>query len=144
MPFPTGWPPPSQPGRGPSLRFYVAAAATANFEDRAYNFAAGAGANPLSPLPTVSATNTPNPTELPVSSDEVPQNPAGTVPSGGVLYCVAIRIINDDGAVTLEYSFDGVTVHGKVLPGEVYLYRARAEAGIAFRGNGADFRCEAW
>lgn len=141
MPFPTGWPPPPQPGRGPSLRFYVADTATANFEDRAYNFGTHTGANPLSPLPTVSATNTPDPATLPLSSDAVPQNPAGTAT---VLYCQAIRIINDDGAVTLEYSFDGVTVHGKVLPGEEFVYRARAEAGIALRGNGADFRCEAW
>ena len=144
MAFPDNWPPPPVPGRGPSLRFFVSETATAAFADTAYIFSQQTGANPLLPLPTPTASDTPDPGELPGSSDEVPQNPAGTVPSGGWLYATSIRIINDDGAVTLEYSFDGVTVHGTVLPGEEKLYRSRGEAGIAFRGNGADFRCEAW
>lgn len=83
-------------------------------------------------------------TSLQISN--VPQNPAGTVSSTGYLFASTIRIVNDEtgGGVTLEYSFDGTTVHGNLKPTEEFVYRGRYEAGIAVRGNGANYRIEAW
>jgi hypothetical protein len=252
--FPTGWPPPPAPARGPSLRFFVEDSATASFEDRAYIFSQQGGANPLKPLPVVSSKYTPDHASAPVADPapsatavhaavredaanefpgaftspsiprnltvtfaagwqggavtvvgtdiydqpqnevfasapgftiaglktfktvtaaskaavagaadtasigtgprtvtfaDVPQNPAGMVKTGsepGYLYSSTIRIVNDEAAagVVLEVSFDGVNVHGSIKPTEQLIYRGRAEAGIAVRGNGANFRIEAW
>ena len=52
-------------------------------------------------------------------------------------------LVNNDGAADLEVSFDGINVHGLVLPSEERVYRARREGGIAVRGA-TDFRIEAW
>jgi hypothetical protein len=76
---------------------------------------------------------------------DVPQNPAGTVTETGYLWCSTIRLVNDEAPLgaNLEYSFDGTNVHGLLKPEEEFVYRGRAEAGIAVRGSAA-FRCEAW
>jgi hypothetical protein len=56
-----------------------------------------------------------------------------------------IRICND-GAADLEFSFDGVAVHGRIKPNEAFVYRNRYEAGISVRGAGGSttYRVEAW
>jgi hypothetical protein len=44
----------------------------------------------------------------------------------------------------LEFSFDGINVHGLVPSGSTHIYRHRYEGGIAVRGTGATFYIEAW
>ena len=151
MAFPSGW-----PGRYPSgirsLRFYVTDTATANFSDKAYLFASGAGAMPYTPMPRIA----PGSTEVvnigtkttgasPYAGTNLdtpgPDNTLSTLTG----WSHGIRICNDDGAaIALEYSFDGTNVHGKLLAGEKVVYYPRHEAGISVRGAGAVFRIEAW
>lgn len=57
--------------------------------------------------------------------------------------------IANDGGDAIEFSFDGVTVHGKILPGKERTYIRRHESGISFRRvvgalTTPGFRCEAW
>ena len=54
----------------------------------------------------------------------------------------AIRIVAT--VADLEFSFDGVNVHGKVTAGTEVIYWDRHESGIAFRGNTSVFVLEAW
>lgn len=156
MPLPAGWPAPPCPNVR-SGRYYVTATATANFEDCAYLFggvlpATVAAVMNISPTPYVAPGAESTPTTL-------PQHPLGggrdprdakhnaTISVGtrqGYVWMANIRICNDGGAA-LEYSFDGTNVHGKILATDApVIYRARYEAGIAVRGNGATFRIEAW
>jgi hypothetical protein len=92
--------------------------------------------NPYVPLPTS------NPTAVPAS-------PSGTGPASGgtpppMIWASAVRLCNDSLVTPLEYSFDGVNVHGVVPVNKQEVLRVRYEAGIAVRGNGAPFRIEAW
>lgn len=94
-------------------------------------------ANTFTPLPT-----TLSPPTL------VPAEPFGTgTASGGapsaMIWAQAIRVCNDGGG-TLEYSFDGTNVQGKLLASQQIITRCRPEAGIAIRGAGASYRLEAW
>lgn len=66
-----------------------------------------------------------------------PADPA--IPEQGWSYHLRIVVTGGD----LEYSFDGTTVHGKVLSGSDALYQKRHEGGIAVRGTGT-FYVEAW
>lgn len=147
MAFPTGWPPRLSSGVR-SIRFFVTAAATANFDDRAYLFADDVGANPYLPTPVVSPGSS--------VSAAVGTTAAGGSPMGGgendsqstkkMIWAGTIRIKND-GAGDLEYSFDGTNVHGIVKEDEELIYRNRYEAGISVRGVAAatpSFRIEAW
>lgn len=58
-----------------------------------------------------------------------------------------IRIVND-GPGTVEYSFDGITVHGSLQAGESVVDDARRERRIFFRkpvgGMDTDIRVWAW
>jgi len=70
---------------------------------------------------------------------EVPMRFAGTI------------VIYNDSAIPadgIEFSFDGVNVHGVVFAGEKLVYRERHEAGIAIRtlgvGGACSVRIEAW
>ena len=150
MPFPPGWvasvgkglPLPS--GRR-SLRFFGRGTATANFNDSAYNFAAQAGALsfPVSPVVAVGQP-------VPVQGLATPTGGQAAAPSAQAAPVTTqsshtLRIANDDaGSAELEFSFDGVTVHGVVRAGEAVTYVDRFETGIAVRGDGVAFRVEAW
>lgn len=141
MTFPANWPPPVGANRF-SLRFYVTDTATANFVDKAYNFAdGGTVVHAIKPYPTVDPGEAPDVFTLPVSSDVVPAPPFGTPTA--FLWASSIRICNDGGG-TLSYSFDGVNVHGTLKANEQVIYRNRHEAGIAVKGASAVFRIEAW
>lgn len=152
MAFPTGWPPRRPRSTRRSLRFYVTDTATALFDDKAYLFIDDADANPYTPLPYV-APGSSTPVELgsqPLGTGAAPQdaNLSQTDPSKQALpkaavWSGSIRICNDGGG-TLEFSFDGTTVHGKLLANETVIYRDRIESGIAVRGLGVTYRIEAW
>lgn len=158
MPFPPGWalnqglPLPS--GRR-SLRFFVAASTTANFEDRAWNFAvAPVAGNALQVPPSVKIE----------PGDEVASGsaPSGVVstPMGGqrnlapsahaapvtTQAAYGLRVCND-GGTAIEFSFDGANVHGVVLPNSEETFLNRLETGISVReplGGTIAFRVFAW
>lgn len=139
MPFPAAWPPRVASGRR-SIRFFVSGTGTASFEDNAYMFLDGAGANTFTPSPNV-----------PYGSGSAVSNPLTPTGTGNTqapviypqIWAGTIRVYND-GSAPLEFSFDGTDIHGRLLGGEVFSYRNRFEAGIALRGNGVAFRVEAW
>lgn len=156
MPFPQGWPPRPSSGRA-SLRFFREGTATNAFDANAYLFSDGTAANPFTPLPVVK----------PGSSDPVHigVNPQGTGTSANdaapdthkaagrpqavpkeMIWAQMIAIANT-GAGTLEFSFDGTNIHGRVESGERRIFRMRYEAGVSVRGEAADtptFEIEAW
>ena len=145
MPFPPGWPP-RVPSGTRSIRFYTAATATALYDDRAYLFSQGAGANPFSPLPVV------RPGEDVSAPDyngphNVPATPAGTGKNGDdpvpMIWSSSIKILNK-GATSIYFSFDGTNDHGEVAPGTELHMTDVYEAGIAIRGAGNDFVVFAW
>jgi hypothetical protein len=147
MPFPTGWPP-RTPSGIKNIRFFVEDTATANFNDQAYLFADQAAANPYTPLPFVrpgEGVSKPGYTGPHV----VPTNPAGTgqldkdAPHP-MIWSEHILVVNLDLVIDLEISFDGSTVHAVIPANSERKFSDRREAGIAIRGNGADFRIEAW
>lgn len=158
MAFPVGWPP--RPASGVhSIRFFISGTGTANFSDNAWLFSDLPGANPFVPLPYVEAGQE---TDVKIGDLTGGGSPMGTgqdardanilAPAGeqavphSMIWAQTIRIINDTpGGVPIEFSFDGVNVHGAVTNEEgPVIYRARFEAGISVRGNGLDFRVEAW
>lgn len=75
-----------------------------------------------------------------------PFDPYGPTPQ--MVFASTILIKNDDGTATntVEYSFDGINVHGVVRGGETEILRGRREAGVAVRlGAGTPaFRIVAW
>ena len=159
MALPVGWPPRPAEGRR-SIRFFAEGTATALYEDTAYLFIDGIGANPYVPLPYVAPGSN---TVVAVGTNLVGGTPWGTgqnihdvnlnAPAGeqavpkAMIWAGTIRVCNDaalGSGLDLYFSFDGLNDHGKVLPQEQVIYRIRYEAGIAFRGAGAAFRVEAW
>lgn len=145
MPFPTGWPPRVASGVR-SIRAYVRATATANYDDRAYLWNQLTGANPYTPLPDV------RPGEDVSAPDyngphTVPETPAGTGQHGDdpepMIWSDSIYIRNE-GATAIYYSFDGVNDHGEVPANSEITMKGRHEAGIAIRGAGNDFMIMAW
>jgi hypothetical protein len=159
MANPVGWPPrPHSSTR--SIRFYQFCATTTSlFSDNAYLFASGGAnsANTFSPLPNPGSAQTVDAgTLMAVSPTTVVPSISGTgradrnpqdasLPPVAMVWSMGIRIAND-GAVDIEYSFDGTNVHGRVKAGEVATYFRRHEAGIAVRTTGASsaVRIEAW
>jgi hypothetical protein len=146
MAFPAAWPP--RPSSGlRSIRFYATGTATANFSDNAFLFIDGAGANTFTPSPAVSTSSGATVNPLTPTGTGLSPNVANqlTSPVPPMIWSQTIRLCND-GANALEYSFDGTNVHGKLLTGELALYRNRFEAGIAVRfvGGATTFRIEAW
>lgn len=143
MPFPASWPPRVASGVR-SIRFFTSGTATANFADNAFMFLDAA--NVVTPAPLV-----PYGSNATVNNPLTPTGTGSQGPASGLsasekpmLWSGNIRICND-GADYLEYSFDGTAVHGKLLKGEIFMYRNRYEAGIAIRGvAGVLFRVEAW
>lgn len=148
MPFPQGWPPRISSGQT-TIRFYVTGTASTLFEDSAHLFIDGTGANPYTPLPQVrpgedvSAPDSDGP-------HEVSPNPAGTGENDpgspkAMIWSKEILVVNNDGTNAIEFSFDGVNVHGRVEPNsERKMFRQ--EAGIAIRGVAGTpaYRVEAW
>jgi hypothetical protein len=135
--FPANWPPRVATGVR-SIRFYTTGTATANFADSAFLFGDSASANTYVPLPVVmpgsnTVVNVPN-------SAGTGQNNSDLAP---MIWAQTIRLCNDGGG-SLEYSFDGTNIHGKLLANESVVYRNRFEAGITVRGAGVTFRIEAW
>jgi len=54
-----------------------------------------------------------------------------------------ISLINDDGAETIEYSFDGTNIHGRLTPSQYAYMPYREQSGIYLRtvsGNPANYR----
>ncbi len=107
-------------------------------------FIDGAGANPFTP-----AVKVPYGSSATVNN---PLNPTGTglsplpTPIAPAIWSGNIRVCND-GEGDIEFSFDGINVHGRLKAGEVFQYRNRYESGMAVRGyDGATsaFRIEAW
>jgi len=153
MAFPPGWA--AEAGKGlpftsgrRSLRFFVRGTATAEFSDRAYNFAAQAGAFTIPRSPVVapgSAGSSGFPATVGVGTPMGGQAglPAAQATPVTTQASHSIRVSNE-GASELEFSFDGVTVHGALLAGEKVVYLDRYETGIAVRGDGMAFRIEAW
>lgn len=161
MPFPPGWD--AAAGRGlplpsgvRSMRFFASGNTTANFADAAWNFAVSpaGGADRSMMIPTAPRVD---------PGDEVasgaPVTPVVSSPIGGQTTAPALQYtpvttqaayairIHNDGAASIEFSFDGITVHGVVRTGEKLEYRRRFETGIALRGAGGvavAFRVEAW
>lgn len=136
MAFPVGWPPPL-PSTQRCIRFFVRGTATALFADSAYLFIDGIGANTYTPLPVVlPGEDVSNPK---YSGPHVVPAIAGTGvrgddPHAAIWATQAISIVNDGGG-DLEFSFDGINVHGIVADGETRYLRSRHEAGIAIRGG---------
>lgn len=141
MAFPAAWPPRVASGIR-SIRFYGSGTSTANFADNAFLFINGAGANTFSPVPAVTGGATADPL-TPAGTGTLTTQPI----VHPMIWANTIRVCND-GANTLEFSFDGTNVHGVLLKGEQVSYRNRFEAGIAFRypagGAASAFRVEAW
>lgn len=151
MAFPVGWPPRPSPGYR-SLRFFVEGTATLDFEDNAFLFIDGVGANPYAPLPVVRPGD---------DLSRFPQPAATVIPNSGpfgggendpgsvkaMIWSFQLQIRMKAGA-RLEFSFDGVNVHGVILAGDAStpLPFQRSEAGIAIRGGagGETFVVEAW
>ena len=150
------------PSRGPSgirsIRFYKTGTLTAAFDGNAYFFASEpASANTFAPLPAFNATST----SVRVGDNSVTPPIAGMPMGGGlgtpqgdgsiakapvVIWSHGIQICNDGTSTdVLEYSFDGVNVHGKLLAGEKPIFNHRHESCIALRGTpGVVFRVTAW
>lgn len=142
MSFPSGWPPPPPQGRR-SIRYFKSGTATANFSDNAYLFAQGTGANPFAAPPVVKAGQGMDPLHNGETNVTVtPELPTGLTGVPSVIWAGTIRVFNDSNA-DLEFSFDGVNVHGLLKMNTDMIYRHRYESGIAVRGTGA-FRVEAW
>lgn len=149
MPFPTGWPPRVGSGQR-TIRFYVEGTSTASFDDNAFLFVDGVGANPYTPTPIVP----PGGGTVPgVPSTNLGPSPLGTGASSDgssypMIWSRTIRIVAT-GTFPIEFSFDGTNVHGSVFavvaPGMERIMD-RQEAGIAVRGVGGtpSFIVEAW
>jgi hypothetical protein len=139
MAFPTGWPP-RVASTVRSIRFYAKGIPTPDFADNALLFADGVGANPFLPVPAVRPGED---VSKPFYSGPhaVPLAPMGTSEREGdphaMIWSGTIWIMNT-GSGVLQFSFDGVNVHGEVPPSPYHqrIFRNRYEAGIAFRGGG--------
>lgn len=169
MPVPTGWPPSPPSGIARSIRFYLPGlVATANFNANAYLFFDSDALTSL-PLPYVRPGSI-TPVHLGGVSYSPPDVYGPGFGGGGqlaqdvappehanspytqqaspkpMLFARAIFIRNR-GVGALEFSFDGVVVHGVVPDGETLEMRDRYESGIAVRGAGVatpTFELEAW
>ena len=159
MAFPVGWPPRPATGRR-SIRVFISGTTTNNFADNAYLFSALTGANTFVPTPYV----------RPGSSAVVHHGDltVGGSPSGGgmdphdadmsktapadqpvpvTMIWPQTIVVSNDGLSDIEFSFDGINVHGIVREGEKCVYRERMEAGISVRepgGAAIAFRVEGW
>jgi len=133
-----------------NIRFYLTGTSTAGFDDNGYLFIDGVGANPYTPLPVVApGAGVSNPADP--GPHVIPPLPAGTGESRpnevkAMIWSAEIRITHTGGAGSLEFSFDGVNIHGVVEAASPVLLMSRHEAGVAIRGNGGTptFRIEAW
>ena len=136
MPFPTGWPPPV-PSTMRCIRFFVRGTTTALFSDNAYLFVDGVGANTYIPLPNVlpgagvSNSKDPGPHVVPAIAGT---GVRGDDPHPAIWATEQIRVVNWGGA-DVEFSFDGLNVHGIARDDEDRRLWQRHEAGIALRGG---------
>lgn len=158
---------------GRSLRFYVTAAATANYADRAYLFGDDVGAVFVAPLPFIRPGSL-EPVHVggvEVDTAAVPPVYGSGSPSGGgqvagdaaprehenapytqqaspkPMWSARVIRIKNAGAGALLFSFDGDNDHGLVAANETREFRDRYEAGIAIKGVGGatpTFTIEAW
>lgn len=149
MALPTGFPPlPNSGGMAPSLNVYFAGTSTNVFDGNAKFFMELNVPDPFTRTPealpgTVTSTRNPmggGPSFANPSQPTVP----GPLPQR---WCYGIRVQNT-GANPLHLSFDGVNVHGLVLPNKEVIYLNRRVAGMAFKSATADsattFVLEAW
>jgi len=158
MPFPSpGWPPRPASGRR-SARMYQnvsipLSGATTPFGDHAFLFIDVAGANMMVPLPYVEPGST---VEVDIGDIDIAGSPVGTGMRAEdaappehenppatqqqvnyhQLWANSIRIYNE-GPNAIEFSFDGVNVHGYIAVGQAVTYKDRYEAGISIRRIGA-------
>jgi hypothetical protein len=140
MAFPVGWPP--RPASGVrSIRFYTRGIPTPDFADNAYLFVDGVGANPFLPVSSVRPGEDVSAPDY-AGPHVVPSEPMGTSQRGDdpkpMIWSGTIWIMNT-GTGILQFSFDGINVHGEVPPAPYHqrVFRNRYEAGIALRGGGA-------
>lgn len=144
MAFPVGWPPRSASGRR-SIRFFVSGTSTANFSDNAWLFFDTAAANPFTPTPVIHHGD-----ERTVAVVDSPMGGGATFVEEvhPMIWSSTIRVCNDAavGGEALEFSFDGVNVHGRILATEEFVFRNMHEAGISVRGvtGTPAFRIFAW
>ena len=143
MPFPAGWPP-RVPSGVRNIRFFATGTSTAGFDDNGLLFIDGTGANPFTPLPVVKAGGGGGPHVIPPLPAGTGETRPGEVKAN--IWSEQIRITHTGGAGSLEFSFDGVNVHGVVEAASPVLLMSRRESGLAIRGNGGTptFRIEAW
>lgn len=131
MAFPKSWPPRFASGRR-SIRFFAQGTTSGLYSDNAFMFQEQDGANPYTALPVV------------VRGDGQAVVQVDSPMGGGVNYgdppaqiWAQNMTITNDGVNDLEFSFDGVHLHGVVKAGETRRYRNRYESGIAFRSGTA-------
>lgn len=159
--------PARQPSGQTSIRVYISGTtAGAAFDDtgNSFVFIDQPGANPYTPLPVVEPGDDISKKGNPGVKTVIPPNPAGTgenyltddpsLPVGqgyltqpsvkAYIWAENIRIENTGATNPLEFSFDGVNVHGIVPAGEIREYFGRREAAIAVRSTTTTFVIEAW
>jgi len=150
--FPDAWPPRPASGRR-SIRFFAEGTTTGAWADNAVMFRDGGGANTIRPTPyqkpgqQVGALGNREAGGSPMGGRQIPQDaivgnkltpPQGAeTPPDPMLWAQTLAVSNDGTTGdTLEITFDGTNIHGKVLNGETRYYRNRFEAGIAVRLSG--------
>jgi len=157
MPFPSpGWPPRPASGRR-SARMYhkatiVPSGASTPFGDHAILFIEVVGANMMVPLPYVEPGSV---VDVDVGDIAIAGSPMGTgmraehvappshenppatqeIENYHQLWANSIRVYNE-GPNPIEFSFDGVNVHGYIGAAKSVTYKDRYEAGICFRRIG--------
>lgn len=148
MPFPVGWPPRPEEGMR-NIRVFIEGETEGDFENKAFLFFDVVGAVQTVPTPIVEpgSTETVNLGTPPFGGGvSTPDDPKPQIWSDNV------RVVNLDPTNFLEFSFDGVNVHGKIGPESGLSYRNRSEGGIALRGkspanvivDNVPFIVEAW
>ena len=169
MPFPTdgSWPPPRCPGVR-SLRIYVADTVVSGsvFADNTNHWlfhaldpgytdtgdieaAGGKFGSYLKPGPPFGGNRAPSPGTTLRTTNATITDRTQDPPPPPFIHSQYIRItnLNTTTGEDLEFSFDGVNVHGYVPAGESRVYDDRREAGIAIRPVAAadtDFILEVW
>lgn len=140
-----------------SIRFYKTGTTAGTAFDATGNsflFITGAGVNPYAPLPPVTRPDEKepaDPTEVPPTpwgsgENELSGTPPQWPPTQAYIWSFGIYIKNTGATNDLEFSFDGVNVHGRLAPGAERIYYNRFEAGMALRGVTANttYIVEAW
>lgn len=128
MPLPKGFADGNVTGSR-SIRFFKTGNTTGSFEDNAWLFGEADSANPA-----------------PVPDGIIRAGVGGVYTIDGVPPRTSCRFVQvrNDGAASLEISYDGVHVHDVVKAGEQQQYEDRMELGISVRGPNVAFRIVGW